>query len=128
MQRMAYVFFISILFVILTNNNCCAFRCGDDVVTRGDAMGKVLMKCGEPTYKEVVKKETHGTYSGNQYGRAIITGQYTEETQLVEKWSYNCGDQDFVYVLTFKGKTMESETTDGYGTGASDCKGAKNLR
>ena len=46
----------------------------------------------------------------------------------VERWFYNCGDHDFVYVLTFEGGVLAKEETEGYGKGRSDCLGKGDRR
>ena len=48
-----------------------AFRCGEEIVTRGESMAAVLYKCGEPEYITGKKKETKGTFaSGTEYKRS----------------------------------------------------------
>jgi hypothetical protein len=94
-----------------------AFRCGDGLVTVGDSKGRVLIECGKPTFKEKV---------GDQEARKKGTGTKTKGvkySKTVEQWTYNCGKDDFIYILTFEGGKLTKETTDGRGRGASECKG-----
>ncbi len=102
-----------------------AFRCGNEIVTVGDSEAVVLMRCGPPTYKKEVKTETRGTTGSRYYRGHYYGGQYSEETVVVEEWYYNCGENDFIYILTFKAGVMEKETSAGYGSGESDCTGRK---
>ncbi|MDD4356141.1 MAG: DUF2845 domain-containing protein [Smithellaceae bacterium] len=102
-----------------------AFRCGNEIVTAGDSEAVVLLRCGPPTYKKAVKTETRGTTGGGYYRGHYYGGQYSEETVVVEEWYYNCGENDFIYILTFKAGVLEKETSAGYGSGASDCKGRR---
>ncbi len=96
-----------------------AFRCGGGLVSVGDSKGKVLIECGKPTFKEkVADRET----------RYASTGKSTKTksgktTKTVEQWTYNCGKDDFIYILTFEGGRLVREETDGRGRGESECKG-----
>jgi hypothetical protein len=93
-----------------------AFRCGSGFVIEGDSVGKVLVECGPPTAKEVV-----GTKTTESLGSA----NHRKKSGKVEKWTYNCGEHDFIYVLTFEGGILKKEETKGYGKGNSDCRGKR---
>lgn len=124
MQKGLILFLMVFSMIAGMTVDCPAFRCGDEIVGRGDSSSVVLMKCGPPSDKEQVKTDTQGIYNG-QYGGGSFDGSYSEETKLIEKWYYNCGQSDFIYVLTFKGNIMVKEDTEGRGSGTSDCKGRK---
>jgi hypothetical protein len=103
-----------------------AFRCnhGKGLVSAGDAKARVRIECGPPDSVERVKSVTRGSYQGgveNTKNGRIRSGYYTEETLPVEKWYYNCGESDFLYVLTFEGDVLVAEETAGRGTGPSRC-------
>jgi hypothetical protein len=92
----------------------------------GDSKSKVLIKCGKPTFQEKGsgKKGTHAkgdkrTTSDSRYA----SDKKQSTAKGVEKWSYNCGKDDFIYVLTFEGGVVVKEDTDGRGRGASECLG-----
>jgi hypothetical protein len=92
-----------------------AFRCGSGLVSVGDSKGKVLIECGKPTFKEkVADRETR---------RTGTKAKGTKTTKSVEQWTYNCGKDDFIYILTFEGGKIVREETDGRGRGESECKG-----
>jgi hypothetical protein len=121
MTRIMLAAFAAVCMIIVSiTTECYAFRCGKEIVSVWDTAGKVLMRCGPPTYKEQVKIDTQGTYYGTRHG-----GSYHEETEIVENWYYNCGEKDFVYILNFKGGILQSENTQGNGSGSSDCNGRK---
>ena len=82
------------------------FRCGSKLVGNGDSTVRVLLRCGPPSHKEIISPGVEGP--------------------LVEKWYYNCGYSDFLYVLRFVNGVLDSIENLGYGTGQSDCLGAKN--
>ncbi len=106
-----------------------AFRCGSGLVNVGDKAGKVLIECGPPTYKEGAGTKTKGksTRMGREQSTRKSGGQGAsrESSRKVERWFYNCGEHDFIYVLTFSGGVLEKEETEGYGRGTSDCEGRK---
>ena len=100
------------------------FRCGEEIVTRGESMAAVLYKCGEPEYITGKKKETKGTFaSGTEYKRSTsyTTGGYQQEETTTEIWHYNCGENDFVYALTFEDGVFVKEETPTRGYGKSKC-------
>ena len=101
-----------------------AFRCGEEIVTRGESTAAVLYKCGEPEYITGKKKETKGTFaSGTEYKRSTsyTTGGYQQEETTTEIWHYNCGENDFVYALTFEDGVFVKEETPTRGYGKSKC-------
>jgi hypothetical protein len=82
------------------------FRCGSEVVSLGDSTMKVLIRCGPPSYKEVLNPGFEGP--------------------RVESWYYNCGSSGFLYNLRFVEGTLETINNEGYGSGRSECGGAQN--
>jgi hypothetical protein len=118
---------IAVCLMILKSNDCSAFRCGSGLVTEGDTKAKVLIECGQPTYQEKggIKKKTSRMESGKLKISDGVTHQkkHKETTQKIEKWYYNCGDNDFIYVLEFENGILRKEDTTGRGKGKSDCMG-----
>jgi hypothetical protein len=106
-----------------------AFRCGSGLVIAGDRTGKVLIECGPPTSKEVSGSKRRG--KSNPADRAKKTRgssepvSHREDSGRVERWFYNCGEHDFVYLLIFEGGVLTKEETKGYGKGQSDCQGRR---
>jgi hypothetical protein len=128
MGTIAAVLGVTVLFTLAVPGDAQAFRCGSGLVRVGDTTVKVLMECGPPTYKEGA-----GTKSKT---KSIKTTEKAKEkpmerrssrgaTRKAERWFYNCGESDFLYVLTFAGGVLEREETQGYGKGKSDCLGRK---
>jgi hypothetical protein len=101
-----------------------AFRCGSGLVVEGDSMGKVQVECGAPTYKETVGTKTEGNSLTDRKGNKRNARSHAKAGK-VERWTYNCGEHDLVYVLTFEGGILTKEETQGYGKGRSDCMGRK---
>ncbi|HUH67219.1 MAG TPA: DUF2845 domain-containing protein [Syntrophales bacterium] len=127
MVRIVISLSVAVVFILSTGVEGYAFRCGDGYVTVGDSKTKVLLECGKPASKEKVryKKGRHyRTEEGRKDESGKVKGTYLKEKKKPsEKWYYNCGENDFIYVLTFEGGILKSEETGGYGKGKSDCKG-----
>jgi hypothetical protein len=114
-----------IFVAILIPFDAYAFRCGSGMVTIGDSRSKVLATCGRPSSKEKVsaaksdrkkkKKKIERDLSDSPKHRKYVAG--------IEKWIYNCGDDDFIYALTFENGRLKNEDTEGRGSGRSECRG-----
>jgi hypothetical protein len=83
-----------------------SFRCGSELVNPGASTVKVLLRCGPPSYKEILNPGFEGS--------------------RVENWFYNCGSSGFLYVLRFVEGTLAAINNEGYGRGQSDCFGPAN--
>ncbi len=83
-----------------------AFRCGSNLVTTGDRKVKVQGACGLPTTKEIICPKKSNSCP-----------------TTLEIWYYNCGDNDYIYALTFEDGILTKETTEGSGVGNSYCLG-----
>jgi hypothetical protein len=104
-----------------------AFRCGSGLVKTGDSTGKVLIECGQPTYKEGAgtKTKVKSSKTVKVQDKPAERRSSRGTSRKVERWYYNCGESDFIYVLTFAGGVLEKEQTEGYGKGKSDCQGRR---
>ncbi len=92
-----------------------ALRCGQGLVMVGDVKAKVLAECGEPQYRETVGERESARRKGE--------GAWKKTTKKVEEWTYNCGEGDFIYVLTFEGGKLVKEEPVARGKGKSRCQG-----
>jgi hypothetical protein len=115
------------LLVLAVPGDVQAFRCGSGLVHVGDKTGKVLIECGPPTYKEGAGTKTRAKSSKMEKAkdRPAERRDSPGASRKVERWYYNCGESDFIYVLTFTGGVLEKEETEGYGKGKSDCQGRR---
>ena len=96
------LFFASVNSVLASDT----FRCGSELVLRGDTTVKAMASCGVPSYTELLN-------SGFKNSR-------------VENWFYNCGSGGFLYVLRFVEGRLQDVATQGSGGGQSACNGALN--
>ena len=109
------IFFAAILFLSFSVGKALAFRCGSGVVSDGDSKTQVMVTCGKPTSKEKSCENRQYTTTTNKNSRKC--------GKKLEVWYYNCGDNDFIYKLTFENGKLTDETTEGRGKGKSDCRG-----
>jgi hypothetical protein len=143
MKKIIVFLFCAQLFILFGAGTCIAFRCGNGLVSTGASKSEVLLECGQPTSKEKsgAKKAAGKLTSSettddkktksrkknkkiNKESSSSIGGKYDKAAKKgTERWYYNCGENDFIYVLTFEGNILKKEDTEGYGKGKSDCKG-----
>jgi len=98
------------------------FRCENDLVSLGDSMADVVLRCGEPSYRHAtgargkartIKRKSSTRESEDEQNNKSHSGKKkrvaskTEyEEQVMETWYYNRGPNDFVYSLHFEGGTL----------------------
>ena len=114
------IFFALIIIFLFTGNNSWAFRCGSGLVSSGDTKTQVSVTCGKPTSKEKKCK------NNQEYTTTAKSGRLKKIKKCgnkVEVWHYNCGENDFIYALTFENGILINETTEGRGKGKSECRG-----
>jgi hypothetical protein len=118
------------------------FRCGPNLVSVGDTDQEVIRKCGEPTAKQVTGEKTTGySRSTGNWESIDVTRrsdkkspttpyleEYSEVSQKIEIWDYNCGNHSFTMTLVFVGHTLREIESGDYGTGDSDCIGAERRK
>ena len=96
--------FLVICLITISATKSYAFRCGNDIVSRWDSANETKNKCGKP-------------YSKN-YGHQNINGQ----TLYVEKWYYNCGENDFIYSISIYDDKIVAINPIKRGYGKGQCK------
>ena len=111
------------------NLNAVPFKCGTEIVRPGMTTMQVLLRCGPPSFKELKRVITEGTY-GRRFPHGFPQGKggYSEVTETVETWYYNCGTHRFVKILTFRAGLLRRVRVGRYGSGESDCIGAERRR
>jgi len=109
MRKLIFLFTI-ISGILIIASNGWTFRCGLALVSTGDSESKVLVTCGEPT-----SKKQQCEYRNSETGICV---------QEKDIWTYNCGEGNFFYELTFNEKDiLIQEKTTGRGIGNSQCNG-----
>lgn len=87
------------------------FYCGNKLVSEGDSAAEVILKCGEPTRKEVHREKIIKGADSDREHRFAVT---------VEHWFYNFGPQRWLYQLTFRNSSLVRIDTLGYGLRESE--------
>jgi len=86
------------------------FRCGAESVSIGDTRYSVQKICGKPSRSESVAKTSKGKKQTQPKGSAS-----TSSSGKVQKWYYDRGYGDFVYVLTFEKDILKKIEKSGRG-------------
>lgn len=117
----ANLIYLTILVAVLCFcSESFAFRCGSGLVTTGDSKTEVLLTCGKPSSKE---SSCEGRQTSTTINKNGTSSKHKKCSKKVETWHYNCGENDYIYALTFENGKMTDETTEGRGRGKSDCNG-----
>jgi len=96
---MKQTLFFFLIFGFLLADDALAFRCGSEVVSVGDSVVNLKAGCGTPDYKE------------------FAVEKFKKRWESVQKWFYNCGDNDFIYMLTIIHSKIVAEDIVGRGSG-----------
>jgi len=118
MKILSY-FSLSVFFLLLSASYSAAFRCGMDPITTGYTKKQVRETCGKPSFTETVCADDEF------FIRTHKTKKSKKCIKKVERWRYNCGYGDFIYILTFEKGILTKETTSDRGYGSSECLGNK---
>jgi hypothetical protein len=73
------------------------------VVSVGDSKADVLIKCGEPIYRETVGRQTTGRGTTRMKSLNSAKLKYKETEASREQWLMKVGSGQFFRVLTFEG-------------------------
>jgi hypothetical protein len=130
-RRITLLSLVTLILLVFWGGNLMAatFKCGTEIVRPGMTTMQVLLRCGPPSFKELKRVITEGAYGGRfPHGFPQGKGGYSEVTESVETWYYNCGTHRFVKILTFRAGLLRRVRVGRYGTGESDCIGAERRR
>ena len=119
-RHFTIIFLAALTFLFLSTVDSWAFRCGSGLVGSGDSKTQVQVTCGKPTSKET-SCENRQEYTKTDKSGKIK--KFKKCGKKLEVWHYNCGDNDFIYKLTFENGILKNEDTEGRGKGKSDCLG-----
>jgi hypothetical protein len=93
------------------------YRCADTVISVGDTSGELLMKCGEPDWKQSHAEEIIETIDKDSKRKIIIS---------VDEWTYNLGPDRFMRIFKLRDGKVVDVRSGGYGSakeqsGRSQC-------
>lgn len=80
--------------------------CCDQMISTGDSTGDVLAKCGAPYYRNAHNEELQQKFEGTQSRKIVVA---------IDEWTYNCGPQRFLRIITFRNGIVIDIRTGGYG-------------
>jgi hypothetical protein len=109
------VFSWAVFFLVLTivNAEAKCLRCGTGTLAcEGDSKFAAINSCGQPDYSEDIGDDTQGS---------VRRGDVDLANRKVEKLFYNCGDGDFVKILTIKNGKIVSINDGERGSGRGRC-------
>jgi len=84
-----------------TRLDCC-----DQIILTSESKGEVLAKCGNPYYRSSRNEELREQLGGTQSREVLVA---------VEEWTYNCGPQRFLRIITFRNGQVIDIRTGKYG-------------
>jgi hypothetical protein len=109
MRKCVVALLAALALVLGAAGDLFAFRCGNELVARGDRKLEVLKKCGEPA--SVDEWEEIRRLSAIRPG--LPTGGL--EQVRVEVWTYNFGPQRFLQIYRFENGVVVEMQFGGYG-------------
>ena len=80
--------------------------CCDQIILTSESKGEVLAKCGNPYYRTSRNEELREQLGGTQSREVVVA---------VEEWTYNCGPQRFLRIITFRNGHVIDIRTGKYG-------------
>ena len=84
-----------------------SISCDGGIVSSGDPAVELLMKCGNPEWKESRQEEITDLINPNLKQRTYIT---------VDEWTYNYGPEQFMRIITLRNGVITRINTGKYGT------------
>ena len=81
-------------------------ECSEQIVSVGDRTSDVIVKCGEPAWKDIRQEEFREKIDNGQARKTFVT---------IEEWTYNLGPNRFVRIFTFRNGKLVDIRTGGYG-------------
>jgi len=105
-SRTLWVFFAAAILLLTVSRASHGFSCDGKLVSPGHTKVEVLMKCGEPAWKESREEQITERLDENTKRRTTV---------LIEEWTYNFGPQSFLRILEFRNGKLADIRTGGYG-------------
>jgi hypothetical protein len=99
------------LTVVCASNRALALTCPDGIVSLGDTIAQVHIKCGDPTIWDQRIEETN---------HRDDEGQWYHSSKTIDEWTYDFGSNRLIQTLIFKNGDLIKVTTGGYGRGATN--------
>lgn len=98
---------VLVVFLFPALSHADSISCDGGIVSNGDSAVNLIMKCGQPQWKESHQEESTEEFKPNLKQRTYIT---------VEEWTYNLGPQQFMRIVTLRNGVVSAIRTGEYGT------------
>jgi hypothetical protein len=82
-------------------------RCADRIISIGDTVSELLMRCGEADWKQFHTEEIIAAADSDNKQKIIIP---------VEEWTYDAGPDRFMRIFTLRGGRVAEIRTGDYGS------------
>jgi hypothetical protein len=100
-----------------------AFRCGTQLVGKGDTRAEVIQRCGEPNFVDSWKEELIQRDFGAVWNYDPRTGRYegsrapflVKVQVKIDLWTYNLGSTKFTRYLRFENGILKKITMGAKG-------------
>jgi hypothetical protein len=113
MVRIFLLFAFFLLVCPVTANSSEVFRCGAEIVKVGDSTDTVRKLCGKPSRTESGGKSS--PKKSKKKSKLRNEDDSEQSSAKGKKWYYDRGYGDYVYILTFKGNTLDRIQTSERG-------------
>lgn len=100
---------VTLVLGVAAADNVHAYRCGSQLVEKGDRKIEVLQKCGEPSWVDEWEEVRRLPMSRYYLSRGGL------EQVRVEEWTYNFGPQRFLQIYRFENGRVSRMEFGGYG-------------
>jgi hypothetical protein len=101
---LVFLVFMTIPFVTVYAGT---INCNGGIVSVGDSRVNLVIKCGEPDWKDSHEEEIIKRFNNKSKRKKIITK---------EEWTYNFGPSQFMRIITIKNGKVADIRTGGYGS------------
>lgn len=102
-----YLLYVLLLCGIPAYASAATFSCAGGIVSAGDPVVDLLVKCGQPDWKDSYQEEVTDRINRDLQRKILIT---------VEEWTYNLGPQQFMRIITIRNGRITGIRTGQYGT------------
>ena len=106
MKKRVILSVFTVFFLAAAESRASDDFCGGRIISGGDTSADVIMKCGEPDWRESHKQEIAEKLDADTKRKTFIT---------IEEWTYNLGPDAFMRTVTFKNGRVVDVRLGGYG-------------
>jgi len=102
---------ITLLLLCCLSFSAFGFRCGTYLISKGDHYGRVLDKCGKPTFEE--KWVENRVFHVKPH--PLLPPEHTTSGVVIQLWTYNRGSKQFMQQLRFENGILKKIEVLEYG-------------